>query len=301
MREASANTSCVYIRPSQACVLTVALAAFTVSPARGAQTPDSELPQDANQLARTVLENEVLQQDRDHALWTYRLVRQENGAVKTYRACQTDEGEIRRLIAINGEPLTPAGQEAEDRRVEALAHHPDHIREAQRKQQEDAAKARKLMNILPDAFVFRYEDSKPDPANPLVRLRFRPNPVFHPSGEAEVVFHHMEGEMIVDVKQKRLKELRGKLTSEVKFFGGIFGHLDRGGTFFVTQEDLGDGRWEMAELNVQMDGKALFFKTIAVRQKEAYSDYQLLPPHTQPAQAIAMLFNSPSPAALVSR
>lgn len=222
--------------------------------------------------------------------------------MKTYAACQTREGEIRRLIAINGEPLGKAQQSAEDKRVQALIHSPDRVRDAHRKEQEDASKARKLLQSLPDAFLFEYERPIPDPSqNPLVRLRFHANPKFHPSGEAEAVFHHMEGELVVDARQGRLKQLRGKLTSEVKFVGGLLGHLDRGGTFLVTQQDLGDGRWEMTELNVQMDGRALFFKTIAVRQKETYSDYQLLPPETHPKQAEARLFDASSAALAVSR
>lgn len=261
------------------------------------------LPGSAGELARAILENEVAQQEHDAALWSYHLVREQDGDQKTYLACQTKDGEIRRLIAINGSALTAAQQDAEDKRVEALIDHTDHIRAARRKEQEDGTKARKLMKSLPDAFLFQYEDRTASltERNSLVRLRFRPNPKFRPSGQAETVFHHMEGELIVDVRQRRLKELRGHLTSEVKFLGGLLGHLERGGTFLVTQEDLGDGRWEMDQLNVQMNGKALFFKTIAVRQKEVFSDYQLQPPKLGPRQAIAKLFREPSRAALLSR
>ncbi len=249
------------------------------------------VPGNANQLARTVIDNEIIQQDRDHALWSYRLTVRQDGALRTYMACQTRDGEVRRLVAINGTPLSAARQSAEDKRVESLARHPDRIRESHRKEQEDAAKTHKLMKTLPDAFLFSYEEPQPSPtdASPLVRLRFRPNPKFHPSGEAETVFHHMEGEMTVDARQNRLQEIRGKLTSEVKFLGGMLGHLDPGGTFQVVQKDLGKGLWEIVNLDVQMDGKALFFKTIAVRQKESYSDFQSLPPQTQPQQAVAML------------
>jgi hypothetical protein len=71
----------------------------------------------------------------------------------------------------------------------------------------------------------------------------------------------------VDANQKRLAEISGKLMSEVKSGGGVLGHLDRGGTFLVKQQDLGSGHWEITMLDVQMIGKALFFKTIDVAEK----------------------------------
>jgi hypothetical protein len=39
----------------------------------------------------------------------------------------------------------------------------------------------------------------------------------------------------IDSKQQRLMELSGRLTREVKFGGGLFGHLNAGGQFHVKQ------------------------------------------------------------------
>jgi hypothetical protein len=65
--------------------------------------------------------------------------------------------------------------------------------------------------------------------------------------------------------------------SEVKFGGGLLGHLDKNGTFVVKQQDVGEGHWDLRYLNVQMNGKALFFKTITVREKKSLVDYCPLP------------------------
>lgn len=66
--------------------------------------------------------------------------------------------------------------------------------------------------------------------------------------------------MLVDPRQNRLAEIDGRLVTEVKFWGGLLGHLDKGGTFTVKQEDVGGGHWQMVELNVQMSGRALLFQ-----------------------------------------
>jgi hypothetical protein len=64
----------------------------------------------------------------------------------------------------------------------------------------------------------------------------------------------MEGEMTIDTKQQRLAALNGHLVEDVKFGGGLLGHLDKGGRFEVRQTEVAPGHWEMTALNVDMKG-----------------------------------------------
>jgi hypothetical protein len=99
----------------------------------------------------------------------------------------------------------------------------------------------------------------------------------------------MEGSLLVDGQQKRLAEINGQLTSKVKFLGGLLGHLDKGGTFLVKQQDLGSGHWELTTMDVQMNGKALFFKTIAVREEETDTNFHQVPDDTSLQEAFDLL------------
>ena len=67
----------------------------------------------------------------------------------------------------------------------------------------------------------------------------------------------MQGTVLVDAEQRRLSAIDGKLTSEVKFFGGLFGHLEKGGTFNVEQKEVSPQVWEVSVMHVHMSGKAL--------------------------------------------
>jgi hypothetical protein len=87
----------------------------------------------------------------------------------------------------------------------------------------------------------------------------------------------MEGTLVVDAKQRRLVEINGHLTSEVKFAGGLLGHLDKNGTFLVRQQEVGEGLWDLSFMSVHMNGRALFFKTITVLEKKSVLDYKPLP------------------------
>jgi hypothetical protein len=87
----------------------------------------------------------------------------------------------------------------------------------------------------------------------------------------------MEGTLVVDVGKKRLVEINGRLVSEVKFGGGLLGHLDKNGTFQVKQQEVGEGHWDLSFMSVQMNGKALFFKSITVLEKKSLFDYKPIP------------------------
>jgi hypothetical protein len=230
----------------------------------------SSAPVDPNALAREVMDNEIQAQLRDQSLWRYREVQEKDGKTKLLEVCQTKLGDINRLVAIDGRPLSAAERRTEDARIHALLTHPDQMQKEARKQRNDAQQARDMMKMFPNAFRFRYEGQQGD----LVKLSFTPNPKFRPSGHAAQVFYHMSGMLVVNAQQKRLAEISGKLGSEVKFGGGMFGHLDKGGTFLVKQEDVGSGHWQVKMLDVQMNGKALFFKNIDVMEKDSYAEFR---------------------------
>jgi hypothetical protein len=252
--------------------------------------PSGQNPQtNATRLARDVFHNEIDAQIHDQSLWSYRELKEHGGQQKLFAVCQTDDGEIDRLLAVNSQELGPEQRQAEDQRIWNLINHPDQIRKKQNNQHEDALQAESLMKMFSDAFRFQYEGIQ----GGLIKLKFTPNPNFHPSGYPARVFHHMEGSLLVDGQQKRLAQINGRLTSEVKFFGGLFGHLAKGGTFLVRQKNLGSGHWEVTSIDIRMDGKALFFKTIAVREREIYSDFRQLPSRLTVQQALTFLQEDP--------
>jgi hypothetical protein len=175
---------------------------------------------------------------------------------------------------VNGKLLDENQRYAEDQRIEILLKSKRELQKQARQQHEDAKQATNLLEPIPDEFLFRMEEKDRSRIKP----RFVPNPAFHPSGHEAEVFHLMEGMLTLDLDQKRLAEICGHLNSPVKFGGGLLGQLYEGGTFLVRQQEVGPGCWEMTTLDVQMSGKALFSKTIDLRQKEIDSEFRAVPP-----------------------
>ena len=248
-------------------------------------SPDS----DWSKVVREVITHEIDSQNHDTSQWCYHKSSQKNDKESSLSACQAQDLEIDRLIAVNGRTLNEQERKTEDERIASLLNSPRRLKKEEREEHEDAKQARELLKLIPDAFVFQKEALEGD----LIKLRFTPNPGFHPAGHEAQVFHHMEGTLTLNLKQKRLAEINGQLTSEVKFGAGLLGHLDKGGTFVVKQQEVAPGYWEMAMLDVKMEGKALFFKTIGVRQKEIDSEFQRVP-SSATIQQVAEMTKDPS-------
>ena len=248
-----------------------------------------QLPSSAEQFVNEVLPHEVEAQLQDHTLWTYLERKRVDGVWKLFHVYQTREGQIDRLVEVNGQPLSPAQVEAEDQRIQRLISQPSQVRQRQKREHDDGVQAQNLLRMFPAAFRFQYDGVQ----GSLVRLRFTPNPQFQPTDHTTQVFHHMEGTMLLDPEQKRLAAINGTLNSEVKFFAGLLGHLEKGGTFAVTQQEVSPHLWEVTNMHVHMRGKALFFKTIDAQEDEIYLDFQPVPNDTTLRQAAELLKQAP--------
>ena len=257
------------------------LPVYALDDPRPGQAPDTE---NWGRVVRETMNHEIDAQAKDQSLWCYRKLQEKDGKQERYAVCQAKGAEIDRLVAVNGKELDEKQREAENQRIENLVKSKRELARQARRQREDAKHAEDLMKLIPNAFVFRLESRN----NDQVTLKFTPNPQFRPSGHEAEVYHHMEGSLTLDVQQKRLAEISGRLVSTVKFGGGWLGHLDKGGTFLVKQEAVAPGSWQVTTLDVRMNGRALFFKTIAVRQKEINSQFRPVPASTTIEQLAEM-------------
>ena len=243
---------------------------------------------DLRQSVQEVVDNEIRSQTseaNDTLLWSYRKLTRKGTKELLFEYCETKQGVIHRLVAINGRPLSRSQMRSEEQRIQTLIASPAAMREARTQETKDAREERKFMKLLPK--VFRYQEEQR--RDHLLTLSFVPDPAFHPSGNEEHVIHCLEGKMVLDLEAKRLVSIHGRLRSEVRFWGGLAGHLAAGGTFSVEMMRVAPNDWELKTLNVEMRGKALLFKTISVQQREVYSQYTQVPSNTTLAEAAERL------------
>lgn len=240
---------------------------------------------DARQLVREMVNCEIDAQKKDQSLWQYREIKDHDGKHETRDVVETRKGTLDRLVAVNGRPLTATEQRKEDERLQKLATHPADLEKQKKQGAEDGQRERRMLQVLPDAFHYQMAGTEGD----LIHLKFVPNPAFRPTTHEASVFHHLAGDLWIDSHSKRLARMDGTLMSDVKFGGGMLGHLNKGGKFEVRQQPVGNGVWEMASLNVQMNGKALFFHSITVHEKQECSNFRPVAGNTTPEEAASLL------------
>lgn len=245
------------------------------------QTPPNISP---NDLVRKVVYNEIQADNQDHSHWMYQVVTNVPAPRKTSAIVETTNGEVNYLEAIDGHPLSPQQKSAEDQRVQRFVNDPEQQKKARRDGAADDQKTSKMFAMLPDAFIFQYAGGSGN----TVKLTFHPNPDFTSHSADAYVFHKMDGFVIVNTSQNRLVEISGRLTNGVEFLGGLLGHLDPGGTFDVCREEIATGHWAITKLKVNMNGKALFFKSISVQQDEVHSHFHRIPDTITMPQAEAL-------------
>jgi hypothetical protein len=208
----------------------------------------------------------------DHSNWINRDHDREGRDV-TYFCVGSPQGELRRMIELNGHLLSPEEKQKETQRIAEYVRDPD----AQARKRKDAAKddaqATELLKMLPDAFLWTIVSDNPTDTT----LSFRPNPSFNaPDMEAHVM-SLMGGTMVVMHKGNHIHTFRGSLTEDFRIGFGILGKLYKGGTFDIERREVGSGFWEITETHVHIGGHVLFFKTIGQQEDDVKSDWKPSP------------------------
>jgi hypothetical protein len=236
-------------------------------------------------LVKAMIRSELSPSDVTEVRWKYLLVKEVDGKQETREVVETKSGSLDRLIAIAGSPLSAGQERDETERILRLSHNPEEQRKLEQIRTKDAEQCDAFFKMVPEAFLFEYAGESGN----VVKVNFKPNPAFRPPSREGKVLHEMAGEIWIDVKQQRLVSITGRLMNEVKFAGGLLGHLEKGGQFAVKRTEVAPAHWEVTEMAVNMHGKALLFKTISVQQKELRRNFERVPDDLTIADAAAIL------------
>ena len=217
-----------------------------------------------------------LQADKtDNFPWQYRDHDIQPGKDVVAEVIETPRGDLRRVLQLNGQTLTGAARDKEIARLRAFVQSPDDQARQKKSGESDDKQAREFLSMMPAAFIWTVVSETPE----AITLKFRPNPDFRPPDMQSRVLAVMAGEMIIVRGVNRIRSLRGALTDDVKFGFGVFGKIDKGGTFNVERREISPGHWQITETHVHIGGHALLFKTIGQQEDEVKTDWR---PSTAP-------------------
>ena len=239
----------------------------------------------AHDLVRDVIYNELHDRERD-SHWEYRSECRSSSENLIREQVETDQGPIFRLLAHDGSPLDPAQQRREDERLAAYIESPGQIARVKHEHQEDENRLAGIMQLLPQAFLFEYQG---EPEAEVQRIAFQPDPAFTPTGYEARIVHALAGTLTVNVRLKRMIEMRGVLAERVDFGYGLLGHVEKGGRFEIHRREVSPEHWKTDLVDVHVQGKILMLKTVSKDQRETRLDFRPVPRGTTLAEAREIL------------
>lgn len=244
--------------------------------AHAAQTPD------AKQIVRQAVDAELAANRDDHSHWCY--LKHEDGG-DSFIVVETEHGAISRHVEEHGKPASAATLAADDEFIQRFIHDPAMQQKQRRDGAHDDKSATELLNLMPQAFVWKVESDTPE----TVTLSFKPDANFHPPDMEARVMGAMAGTLIVDKAQHRIHTFKGRLGEDVTIGFGLLARLKQGSTFDIEHRQVAPGMWQITATHVHIDGRALFFKTIGQQEDEVKSEFTAVPPGTTLEQAVGLL------------
>jgi hypothetical protein len=232
---------------------------------RGADQSDAPT---AGGLVRAVVANELT--DREQQLkWIWLIEKRAGKETLTEEQVETQAGPLYRLLAIDGAALSPGQRQQDDARIGQLMKDPSPLLKLKQAQSEDEIKLQKLLNLMPNTFLYDYDGAEEN----LVRVKFRPNPEYVPPTYEARVIHSLAGTILVDPERKRMTKIACRLVNRVEFGYGLLGRIDSG-TVELERVEVGPLEWKTAFINIHFSGRVAVFKTISKDQYERRSDFR---------------------------
>jgi hypothetical protein len=245
------------------------------------------LAEDPRQIVQQAVNTQLAADRDDHSHWRY--VRTDDGKDKVV-VVETETGAISRHIEVNGRPAPPSVLAEDDANVQRFIHDPALQQKQRQNGAHDDKSAIELLNLMPEAFVWKVEGQTPD----LITLSYVPNPNFEPPDMEARVMGAMSGTLTVAMPGHRIKTFKGRLGNDVTIGFGFLARIKAGSTFDIERREVAPGYWQIAETHVHISGHALFFKTIGTQEDQVKSDFTLVPPGTTLEQAVGLLQRVPA-------
>ena len=241
---------------------------------------------DARQIVGTMLSNEdfALRHPNRYAYISEERSDRTGGHLWREKVVETGAGKVRMLLDEDGRPLRPERVAAERGRLAQIVGDPAGFARNSQTLKDDEAHALQLLHLLPTAFLL----SSVHPQGGDLRIDFSPDPAYSPQSMEERVLHGMTGMVLIDAKALRVRHIEGRLPQDVSIGFGLLATIHSGSNFATTRAPQEAPDWKTAQLDTDINGRAIFFKTIARKEHSEHEGFTRVPNDMNAIQAVAI-------------
>ena len=196
---------------------------------------------------------------------------------KTYRVMMIAGSPYNKLIAMNGEPLSPKQAAEQDRKLQAEIERRNHETSREREKRVSAYENERrqdhaLLREMANAFTYRLDGEETVNGRKCYVLDAEPKPGYRPPDRDTKVLTGMRGKMWVDEQQFRWAKVHAEVFRPVTY--GLFIARVRPGTEFSLEErPLPSGIWLPSHFSVKVRARILILSRNST-DDETYTNYR---------------------------
>jgi hypothetical protein len=234
--------------------------------------------------AETIIAKSVQANERDwHAepQYSYTQTTKDSTGTKTYEVTMLFGSPYKRLVRVNGEPLSPQERDREQQKFnEALARRRSQSKGAAAQRVSEYEKERHrdrlMMQQLTKAFRFTLTGESELSGRHVYVLRADPRPDYRPPNMEAHVLSGMKGELWIDKDSFQWVRVIAHVISPVNI-GGFIATVEPGTYFELEKGPVTDQIWLPTHFKTQSQSKVIKIFHHATQEEETYSDYRLTP------------------------
>jgi hypothetical protein len=198
---------------------------------------------------------------------------------KTYRVLMIEGSPYSRLIAVGGEPLSPAQQEREGKKLrEEIAKRGSESPGARAKRvakyQKDRSRMFALLHDMAEAFDFKRVGQQRMEGHEVYVLEATPRPGYEPESRETKLLTGMKGTLWIDKDTYQWVKVEAVAIKPV-WMGWFIAKVRPGTRFSLEQAPVMKTFWLPKHFSVQVKAEILFWQK-NYSHSETYSDYHLI-------------------------
>lgn len=216
-----------------------------------------------------------------------------NGGTETYQVSMLYGSPYRKLVAVNGYPLSPAKQAEEDRKFlqarerrqhESAAHRTERIADYEKGRQRDRA----MIDQLTRAFNFRLLGREKLGGRSVYVLEATPRPGYIPPNRDTRVLTGMRGKLWIDPQTGQWVKIEARVTDPV-WIQGFFAEVEPGTQFELDYAPVSRDVWLPAHYAMRARAKVLWLLMHREHEEQWFSQYAIASKLERVAAASALV------------
>jgi hypothetical protein len=179
-----------------------------------------------------------------------------------------------RLIARDDKPLSEREARKEQEKVDRELDRREHMTPADRaKLEKGRQEARKFMNEVPNAFLFRLLGEEKVSEKPAWVIQLDPNPGFHPQDMRAKVLAKLRGKVWIDQTEYQWVKAEMQAVDTLSFGLGQF-RVAPGGLLNFEQTRVNGEVWVPTRALIRADARLAYVKKVRAEIEITYRDYK---------------------------